>query len=420
VLLAVVVGATVAGVAAGLAMDRVAVSAAARRRVGTILLAGAALVPLAGLVALAVSSRGLFGQISNAWQSVTNPNSVVFDNASRITQLGSSRPLYWDEGLKVGAHALLKGAGELGYGVARLLYTTNPAKADQAHSYVVQTFADLGLVGVALTLGLLVAWGRAAARALVPRAPWRSLTAGRADERAGLLALAIVVIVFGIQSCLDFTFYFTGVTVPVLLCAGWLAGRGPLGERVGRRAGRVSVLDRPGAGALVTALATLALVGAWLQWQPLRSAQAMNDAVEHPATAFASARAAVSRDPLSIQPLYLLSTLYTGAGDASAARAQLVTATRLQPENPRTWLWLGTLDYKLGQLTRTIPEMKHVLALDHAPDSITLPAVTILGQATTLLNAQRAAAAPVSSRKRARPRAGSRARTRGGRPRKPR
>ena len=130
------------------------------------------------VVALAASSRGLFGQISHAWQSLTNPNSVVRDTPGRLTQLGSSRPLYWQQGLDVGSHALLKGVGELGYGVARLRYTTSTLKTDQAHSYLVQTFADLGIIGVALTLALLAAWCRAAVRPLALAPPL-----ARADRR---------------------------------------------------------------------------------------------------------------------------------------------------------------------------------------------------------------------------------------------
>src|SRR6185312_6984124 len=99
-------------------------------------------------------------QVSSAWHSLVSTHSVVFDNASRITQLGSSRPAYWHQGLDVGSHALLKGVGELGYGVARLRYTTSPLKTDQAHNYLVQTFADLGIIGVVLTLAVLAAWAR--------------------------------------------------------------------------------------------------------------------------------------------------------------------------------------------------------------------------------------------------------------------
>ena len=48
-----------------------------------------------------------------------------------------------------------------------------------------------------------------------------------------MVALGLIVVGFGIESTLDWTWYFPGVGVPVLLCAGWLAGRGPLATPVG-------------------------------------------------------------------------------------------------------------------------------------------------------------------------------------------
>lgn len=396
VLLGLVVLAAAAGVTASVLMDRVAVAEQIRRRIGTGLLAGVALIPVAVVVVLALSSRGLFGELSHAWHSLTSTNSVVGDNASRLTKLGSARPVYWHEGLDVGVHALLKGAGELGYGVARLRYTTETAKADQAHSYVIQTFADLGLVGIALTFALFAAWARAALRPLAPRTPWRSFSAAQGSERQGLIALAIVVVAFGIQSCLDFTFYFPGLALPALLCAGWLAGRGPLAAPVGRRpGGRVSVLDRPAAGAAITGLAAVALIGGWLMWQPLRSAQALTEAENHPEHAFAGARAAASRDPFALEPHYMLSGLYEAAGDARGARAEMAKATQIQPDNPRPWVLLGLLDYHAGRYTDAIAEMKRVLVLEHPSDVNTLNADFVIAQSEAV-RAQRAAARKAS------------------------
>jgi hypothetical protein len=421
-LLGVGVVALVIGLAVSYAMPRVTVPEPLRRRLGMLLLVGVALVPVAAVAALAASSRGLFGQISHAWQSLVSTHSVVFDTPGRITQLGSSRPVYWHQGLDVGSHALLKGVGELGYGIARLRYTRSTLGADQAHNYLVQTFADLGIIGVVLTLALLAAWCRAAARPLALNRRWAELTKLEVTEREGLVALAIVVLTFGIQSCLDYTFYFPGIAIPVLLCAGWLAGRGPLAAPVGRRPeGRVSVVQRPGAGALITGLASVALIGAWLMWQPLRSAQAMVDAENHPATAFASARAAVSRDPLSIEPLNMLSVLYQGANDNASARAELVKATQIQPGNPQSWLSLGKLDLAAGRPQAAITELRHALSLDLPPTPATDAARAEITQATAQIAQRRAAAAAaaakVSSPKRRRAPAGTPGARRGARPR---
>jgi cytochrome c-type biogenesis protein CcmH/NrfG len=386
VLLAVLAVVAAAGFAVAIATDRVDVSSVVRRRIGTVLIVLVAMLPVVGLIGLAASSRGLTGQLSHAWHTFTTSQGVG-DTSGRLTQLGSSRPMYWHQGLQVGDHALLKGAGELSYGIARLRYTTEPYKTDQAHSYLVQTFADLGLIGVAITLALLVAWGVAAARPLALRTSWRSLTSGQSSERQGLVALAAIAVAFGVQSALDWTWFFPGLTVPALLCAGWLVGRGPLSAPVGRANQRVALRRRPGAGAAVTAVAAIALIGAWVLWQPLRSADDVR-AAENSTTnsaAFADARAAVGANPLSIEPLNILSSLYQGIHDGASARAELVKATRLQPDNPEPWVWLGSYALQTGDARGALNAMSRVLALDHTQDPDTVTALAAITRAKAVL-----------------------------------
>lgn len=369
ILLACLVLLAAAGIAAAAAGERVELSDVVRRRIGTVLLIGVALLPVAGVAALAHSSRGLTGEISHAWSSLTSVNSGVSNTASRLGSLGSSRPLYWSEGITVGEHALLEGVGALGYATARTRYTTNAHIAVHAHSYIVQTFADFGLLGLALNLALLVSWAIAAARPLAPRTRWASLSDASALEREGMVALLLVVVVFGIQSAIDWTWYFQGVTVPALLCAGWLAGRGPLSSPVGIAVRRASIIARPAAAGAVAGIAALALLGAWVIWQPLRSANeatsAENAAVSgHVGTAFADARDAAGDDPLALQPLFLLSALYQRIGDRAAARSELVSAVRLQPDNSASWLQLGSFDLGNHQPRRALPSLQRAYALD--------------------------------------------------------
>ena len=171
-------------------------------------------MPLAAVVAVAESSRGLTGEISHAWDSLTNVNAITGNGASRFGSLGSSRPLYWSEGIKVGEHALFKGVGALGFATARSRYASHGDVAVHAHSYVVQTFADLGLLGLAVSLALLVSWVVTAARAVAFRTRWASLDAAMTAEREGLIALALVVLAFGIQSAIDWTWFFSGSRRP--------------------------------------------------------------------------------------------------------------------------------------------------------------------------------------------------------------
>ena len=357
------------GVFMARAAERRQLSDLARRRIGTALVVVVCLVPVAGVAGLAASSRGLTGEISHAWNSLTNVNASVGNGASRFADLGSSRPLYWSEGITVGEHALLAGVGALGYATARTRYTSRPDVVTHAHSYLVQTFADLGLLGLAVSLALLVAWAVAAGRPVAPLRRWGTLAAPLAAEREGLIALLVVVIAFGFQSAIDWTWYFIGVAVPALVAAGWLAGRGPLDSPGKVAPKRPSLLARPGLAAAITGLVAVSLLMAWLIWQPLRSSQAVASAETaafdgHVSTAFSDAHTAAGYDPLSLEPLLLLSELYQRVGDEAGARAELVKAVRLQPDNFAGWLALGSFDLAGHNPRLALPSLQRAAALD--------------------------------------------------------
>ncbi|MEA2159332.1 MAG: hypothetical protein QOD66_1712, partial [Solirubrobacteraceae bacterium] len=343
---------TVAGFAAAFATDRVPLAPALRRRVGIALISLAALAPVAGIGALAASSRGLTGEISHVWNTLTNPNSGVGDSPNRLVQLGNSRPRYWSEGLKVGEHSLLHGVGAAGYGTARTRYTSDPWIVEHAHSYPIETFADFGLIGLGLNLALFVAWWLAAARTFGLRrsreqaeaaSPPEAIAQERAvaqepavaQERAGLLTLLCVVVVFGVHSTIDWTWFVPGTAIPALLCAGWVAGRGPLARRPGRLRERPRLLERPALAASIMGITAVSLLAAWAIWQPLRSANADSAAISALTRgdvkgASIDARAAAASDPVSVEPLWELSAIYSAAGDQHAAHAQLVMAIGLQ------------------------------------------------------------------------------------------
>ena len=162
-LLLMIVLLAAAGLAAVIAMDQAKLSRRLRRRVGIGLIALAACVPVAGVGLVAASSRGLTGEVSHVWHQLTSTKAPGPGNsAGRLVQVSNSRARYWREGLKVGSHDLLRGVGAVGYGTARTRYSQDKLIADHAHSYVIETFADFGLIGLLLSLALLIAWAVAA------------------------------------------------------------------------------------------------------------------------------------------------------------------------------------------------------------------------------------------------------------------
>jgi hypothetical protein len=415
-----------AGVWIGFSTSRRAPSTRARQRAGTVLLAALALVPVLAIAALLGSSRGLPGTISHDLHTATNLNPHVSNSADRLTALGSVRALYWDQALKVWeAHAAL-GVGVGGYSTARLRFATDRAITVQhAHGFLAQTLADLGIVGVALSLALLAFWFAAAARTARPwdlhwvRAPrtaraislanWRLRRAREpyTPERVESLCLLAVVFTFGAHSFIDWTWFVPGTACTGLLCAGWLAGRAP-SEIVSartptrnadnarqsptavRRLRRLIAVrirlpvtlplpsDMSASRTLASgALVAFALTGAWAQWQPLRSSDAAQAALialegEQVTKALVDAQLATRRDPLSATALANLAVVQTRAGQTSAAQATLQRAVRLQPANPETWLALGEFEETTAHDPRTaLVYFTAALYLDPSSQQIT-------------------------------------------------
>jgi hypothetical protein len=392
-------------------------SAQTRRTAGAILLSVLVLAVIAFAGALAASHRGFTGSISHGFHSLTNPHAAVPPNTpGRLTAIGSVRARYWNEALKIfQAHPAL-GAGARSYGTARLRYRTEDLEANDAHGFVVQTLADLGLAGLAIALALLAVWLAAAGRATHPFnrrwTSWRELKStgwqaigwrpvgdrpelgeqrAYSPERVGMLSMLCLVVVFGVHSTVDWTWFVPGDACVALLCAGWLAGRGPLVTRTAEAPlsagadGPQRRLRLPYLGdvdplrmGIAIAVVVAALLAAWAQWQPQRSADASQEALalsaRDPGAARSAARAAVAYDPVSAEALFTLSTIQQHAGQSALARATLIRAVHLQPSSPQTWQTLGEYDLRNGQPRAAMSELRAAVYLN--PEAVA-PLATI-------------------------------------------
>ena len=403
-LIGVAVIVTVAGLWIRFATSARPPSARLRRRAGVAVLVVIALVPVAFAGSLAVSSRGFGGSVSHAWRSLTDPNATTPPNdPSRLTAVGSVRARYWNDALKIAKAHVFVGVGAGGYATARTQVRTDTLHVLQAHGYVVQTLADLGIAGMAISLLLCGAWVRAALRTTGPfrRRSKASIveTPSETAERVGLLTLITCVIIFTFHSLIDLTWFVPGDAVIGLLCAGWIAGRGPYrsilrdpaakpGPRVRPR---LAELRSPPRAALAVAVAGLAVVVAWSQWQPLRSQDAQGQALTALAQAnYPAARAdvqvAIDRDPLSIDALSDLATIDLAAGDPTAARAALVRGVRLVPSDAAAWEQLASFDLDQGNRSAALADLGPALYLDpqsYAGISQYLDTLRGLGTTTT-------------------------------------
>jgi tetratricopeptide (TPR) repeat protein len=390
-LLAMLIVLLLAGLVLAFAMARGSLTPAGRRQLGAIVLVALALVPLAGVAGLAASQRGLTGSISHAWHQLTDPNAQQPGNdPSRLTSVGGVRARYWDNAITIWKQARWTGVGADGYATARRRIQPDRLRVQHAHGYLPQTLADLGLIGIAVSLALLVAWLVAAGRALGvrPRRRWGAwlLAMARArsrriaptfrprmpatPERIGLMTLATAAIAFGVHSTVDWTWFVPGTAVPGLLCAAWVAGRGPASEPPGAPAWpRGRAAWRGGRAAAAALIAIVGLAAAWAIWQPQRAADANDAALSaldagRVPQAQADAQRAHRIDPLSIDPLVTLSAAQAAAGQPDAARATLEQAVRLQPANPESWLRLGQLELQQSDPHAAVKALDAAVYLD--------------------------------------------------------
>jgi hypothetical protein len=358
-----------AGLAIGFAGAQRAPSLEARRQAGVIVLVLLSLVPVALVGALSLSSRGLGGSLSQGWKNLTDPhvNGNISNAPDRLTAVGSVRARYWNEALKIAqAHKTL-GVGAGSYATVRPRYRTDNLDVRHAHGYVVQTVADLGAVGMTVSLALLAAWLAAAGRTVGlwgagRSAPWTA-------ERVGMATLLSVCVVFGVHSFVDWTWFVPGNAVLALLCAGWLAGRGPTNEPILRRtAPRLAVRD-PWKLGLAAAAVVVAVAAAWTSWQPQRAVAEGSEALgTAEALHFTQAREQIARaqrtNPLSVDLLFQQAAIERADGDATAARGALQKAVRNQPANPATWLALAEFELSEGHKPQALSAVGAALYLD--------------------------------------------------------
>lgn len=389
-LLPVLIVMLAAGLLVSFATSRSTMRPQTRRGIGAVLLVLAALVPIAIAGKLAVSDRGLTGSISHAWNRLTDPNAEQPGNdPSRLRQVGSVRARYWDDAFKVWRWARWSGVGADTFGTARRPLQTDKYRVGHAHGYVPQTLADLGLIGLGVNALLLLAWLAAVARAtaLLPRrrlGAW-SLAALRArtpkvpvprreavpwtPERIGLVTLALTAVAFGMHSAIDWTWFIPGTAITGLLCAAWVAGRGPLADPPPRGRLPRSLSAARGRIAVAAVVVLVGLAGAWTAWQPQRAVDAENTALDlfdagRLPQARAAAEEAAEINPLAIDPLLTLAAIEQAQGRAGAARATLERAIALQPANAGAWLALGQFQLERGETSDAIAALGAAVFLD--------------------------------------------------------
>jgi hypothetical protein len=311
------------------------------RRIGV----GVGTVAVVGVIAVSAASGG-----PGAWLKEFRGGGEV-SNTSRLGTLSSNnRWEWWKEAWRVFEEKPAGGKGAATFVYARRRVRHGSTVTNEPHNIALQALAETGVVGFLLGLGAVLA------------ALWAIVLAVlrlRGEERAAATALAIAIPAFLLHVLADIDWDFVAVCAPVFLLGGLLIG---IGGEV--RAVRLRMRSLVAAGVVVVLLAGVySLTAPWL------SSSRVDDAYSalfagNLRSAGSDARDAASLNPLSVQPIWALADAYEAVPDVSGAVAQYRRATRLQPENPDTWVALGRYELCFGDVFEAYRALNQAYTLD--------------------------------------------------------
>jgi tetratricopeptide (TPR) repeat protein len=265
---------------------------------------------------------------------------VTPESPTRFTEgSGNNRAQWWEEAARGFADNPVVGNGAGAFQVTHRRYRESNVEVREPHSLPLQLANEIGLVGLALFTGAVVA----------------AVLAVRRDERA----LLFVVALFGLGVLYDIHWDFMAAGAVAFATLGALLARG------WREGGREALWA---AGVVALGLAGVySLAAPWLAERRINDAyRAINRG--DLALAADKARQARTLNPTSVEPLFALGFIQDALGQFDGARDYYARATEVQPENRETWYLLGRLEYDVKRYEDAYVRFNRMYALDpHGP-----------------------------------------------------
>lgn len=343
---AVVVISVAAGLVAGL-LDRGSGSARLRQPAAR---AGLALVALALVAAAAIQVGNPITFASDRideFRELREPSAT--HAGTRLESLRGQRYDLWRIALEEFRAHPLGGVGAGAYSVGYYEKRRTERNTSDPHGVPFRTLAETGIVGAALLALFLGALIAAAVR------QWRSASVEARRAASALGAGGVVVLAHSFTEWLWLLPAVMGLGILLLgLAVVVLSGATPPDSRLttAERVAYVAVL-------IVVSISTS------LQYlSDVRVRSAREQAALSPARQLSEARSAADLNPWSVTPVYLQASAHESLGRRSEARADLLEALDLEPENFVTYALLGDLETRAGRRRLARQYYRRALALN--------------------------------------------------------
>jgi O-Antigen ligase len=298
----------------------------------------AAVLAVAGVIALAASDRGPIGTISHAWSDFKQPSTALPNTPNRlVSSSGSNRWTWWGEALGAFSDRPIAGWGAGSFPILHDRYRRVGTQVQSTHDVPLQFLTEGGLIAAILGLSALGLLGAAAVT---------TYREASGPDRGARLVLLAVAAAWAVHSLYDWDWEIPAVTLPALAALAVAAsprwgGRDWLDPPMGGR-------SSPGLGpvpiAAAAAVLAVALIGSSVL--PAVSQRRRLDAEVSAATAhtqaaiedsLSDALLAHKLNPLDVESLFTAAHLERRLGRTQKEVELLLDAAAIQPDNHRVW-----------------------------------------------------------------------------------
>jgi O-Antigen ligase len=301
-----------------------------------------ALVLIAGIGAVAS------GKASHAWHEFTQAKSVAH-GSERFTSFSSnSRWPLWESTLHENATAPLIGTGSGSFEGWWAQHGNDEGFVKDAHSLYFETLGELGIIGLALIVGLLVT--------ILFVGSKRYLEAAR-ERRTQLAAALAACVAFCVGAGYDWLWELAVVPIAFLLIASTLV---TAGERPRKKPVPIPVRF----GGVVLAIAAMVAIAIPLAAaSSLQKSQAaarggnFSSALEH-------ARDARNVEPYSAEPRVQEAVLLESQSRLGAAATAIAGANRVEPNDWRAWLIKSRIEAERGNAAASLDAYRRAKSLN--------------------------------------------------------
>jgi O-Antigen ligase/Tetratricopeptide repeat len=340
---------------ASFALERVA----EERRSRVVVHVGRGILALAALVFVVGVSAG-HDKISTQWHDFTALKAEKSAGNRFLAIGGGYRDDLWRIALDEFKGDPLGGVGAGNYADRYYAQRHQLEDVTVPHSLEVQMLAELGIGGaIGLLLFLIPVFWAGVTR--------RRLTLASGDPALKIAALGMFTAWLAATS-VDWLYDIPGLAGMAILAAAVLVAPAPAAaSSAGAQFTAARGRGRGEQTALILALTVLALVGASLGRQyvaALYSNSGAGQVSKHPVKALQKLKTAEQLDPWSMHTQYAVASAYARLNDYGAARAALLHAQQLEPENYVPPALLGDIATRSGDLATAAAAYRRALRLD--------------------------------------------------------